>query len=90
MLLFPSAFDLVYGPMHWDLLTRARATDNQLYVASICPAREEKEGFTYWGHSMIADPWGRVLVKAGVKEEIVFYEIGMYFSKVFYFKLFIF
>lgn len=78
MLLFPNAFNTVVGPMHWDLLNRARATDNQVYVASICPAREDGEGVVYWGYSMFSDPWGRVLAQAGIKEEIVFYEIGKY------------
>lgn len=78
MLLFPNAFNTVIGPLHWELLNRTRATDNQVYLASISPARDDNSSYVAWGHSMISDPWGRVLVEAGVYEETVFYEIGNY------------
>jgi len=75
MILFPNAFNTVIGPLHWDLLNRARATDNQLYVASISPARDDHGGYISWGYSMFSDPWGRVLAQAGIREEIIFQEI---------------
>lgn len=78
MLLFPNAFNTVIGPLHWELLNRTRATDNQVYLASISPARADNSSYVAWGHSMISDPWGRVLVEAGVYEETIFYEIGNY------------
>lgn len=49
------------GPLHWELLIRARAVDNQLFVAAISPARDEKAGYQAWGHSTIVSPWGRIL-----------------------------
>jgi len=48
-------------------LARARALDNQVFVASISPARDEGAGYVAWGHSVVLDPWGQVL--ASVKSE---------------------
>ncbi|XP_050495488.1 omega-amidase NIT2-A-like isoform X1 [Bombus huntii] len=39
MLIYPAAFNMTTGPLHWSLLQRFRANDNQLYVACISPAR---------------------------------------------------
>ncbi|XP_050493938.1 omega-amidase NIT2-like isoform X1 [Bombus huntii] len=39
MLIYPAAFNMTTGPLHWSLLQRSRANDNQLYVACISPAR---------------------------------------------------
>ena len=74
----PGAFNLTTGPLHWELLVRGRANDNQVYVAMCSPARsaDSVEGYKAWGESMIVDPTGRVLEKAdGGKEGIVYAEL---------------
>ena len=45
------------GPAHWELLARGRAVDNQVYVASISPARDENASYVAWGHSTLVNPW---------------------------------
>lgn len=65
------------GPAHWELLLRARALDNQLFCASVSPARDEKAGYVAWGHSSIANPWGEVVSKAGPAEEIIYADIDL-------------
>ncbi|BFF88880.1 omega-amidase NIT2-like [Drosophila madeirensis] len=65
MLVYPSAFCICQGPMHWELLQRARATDNQLFVVTCSPARDNMSGYVAYGHSMIVDPWARVHREAG-------------------------
>lgn len=73
MLVYPGAFNMVTGPAHWELLQRARAVDNQLFVAACSPARNEKsDGYIAWGHSSVVSPWGDVIAKAGASEETVF------------------
>ena len=57
LLVFPSAFNMTTGPAHWELLTRARAADNQMYVAMVSPARDETASYVAWGYSSLADPW---------------------------------
>lgn len=54
----PSAFTIPTGQAHWDVLTRARAIENQSYV--IAPAQWSDK--TY-GHTRIIDPWGRIIAE---------------------------
>ncbi|XP_023175535.2 omega-amidase NIT2-like [Drosophila hydei] len=71
MIVYPSAFCICQGPMHWELLQRARATDNQLFVVTCAPARNNMSGYVAYGHSMIVDPWARVLREAGHGRELI-------------------
>ena len=57
LLVYPGAFNMTTGPAHWELLARARALDNQLFVASVSPARDESATYHAWGHSTLVDPW---------------------------------
>ncbi|SPQ21052.1 26b05a84-5f2d-400d-bd53-9c0e7a648c12 [Thermothielavioides terrestris] len=74
-LVYPGAFNLTTGPLHWRLLGRARAVDNQLYVALCSPARDLSAGYHAWGHSLVVDPMAEVLVEAGEEETIVVAEL---------------
>ena len=49
------------GPAHWELLSRARAVDNQVYVAIPSPARDTQATYIAWGHSSVVSPWGEVI-----------------------------
>lgn len=71
MLVYPGAFNMVTGPAHWELLQRARAVDNQLFVAACSPARIEGSGYVAWGHSSVISPWGEVIATANAEETIV-------------------
>lgn len=77
MLIYPGAFNMKTGPLHWELLARSRACDNQVFVASVSPARDASAGYTAWGHSLVVDSWGKVLKSAGAEEEEVFIDIGI-------------
>ena len=70
-LVYPGAFNTTTGPLHWKLLGRARAVDNQLYVALCSPARDLSAGYHAYGHSLVVDPMAEVLVEAGEGEEVV-------------------
>ncbi|QUC20408.1 uncharacterized protein UV8b_04649 [Ustilaginoidea virens] len=70
-LVYPGAFNLTTGPLHWRLLAQARALDNQIYVALCSPARDMAAAYHAWGHSMVVDPMASVLVEAGEAETIV-------------------
>merc|ERR1719361_2583465 len=61
MLIYPGAFNLTTGPAHWELLQRARAVDNQCYVATASPSRDLDFSYHAYGHSTITGPWGDVL-----------------------------
>lgn len=75
MLLYPAAFNMTTGPLHWELLQRGRANDLQLYVATVSPARVTGAEYVAYGHSMVIDTWGKVLTAAGDGEEIVYADI---------------
>jgi deaminated glutathione amidase len=73
----PSAFTKVTGLEHWQCLLRARAIENQAYViaANQCGIGS---GVETYGHSMIVDPWGRVLIEASEnKEEIIYADMNL-------------
>ncbi|KAK0388259.1 hypothetical protein NLU13_4504 [Sarocladium strictum] len=74
-LIYPGAFNLTTGPMHWKLLAQARAMDNQLYVAMCSPARDMEATYHAYGHSLLADPLANVVVEAEEKETIVEFEL---------------
>ncbi|MDO8908332.1 MAG: carbon-nitrogen hydrolase family protein [Pseudohongiella sp.] len=57
----PSAFTRVTGEAHWEVLLRARAIENQCYMIGAGQGGVHNERRETFGHSMIVDPWGRVL-----------------------------
>lgn len=62
VLIFPAAFNTTTGPLHWELLLRARAVDQQCFVVAASPARSpDPSAYQAWGHSMVVSPWGHVL-----------------------------
>lgn len=81
VLFLPAAFHEATGPTHWELLSRARACDNQFYVAAINPARNPTATYVTWGHSMIVDPQGQIVVQGGTNEEIISAKIGKCHTK---------
>ncbi|TNY24788.1 carbon-nitrogen hydrolase [Rhodotorula diobovata] len=75
-MVYPAAFNLTTGPLHWDLVQRARAVDNQVYVAMCSPARAtEGDGYKAWGHSSLFDPMGKCVGQLEEKEDILFVDI---------------
>ncbi|XP_031430404.1 omega-amidase NIT2 [Clupea harengus] len=77
LLVYPGAFNMTTGPAHWELLQRGRAVDNQVYVATASPARDDTASYVAWGHSTVVNPWGEVITKAGAKEEVVYADIDL-------------
>lgn len=61
VILVPAAFNLTTGPAHWELMFRSQAVNNQCFTVGTAPARDLSASYHSWGHSMVADPWGRVV-----------------------------
>lgn len=61
---------------HWRVLAQARAIENQMYVVA-CNTAGEHAGVAMGGHSMVVDPWGRVLAEAGESQEILNVELDL-------------
>ncbi|XP_043470216.1 omega-amidase NIT2-like [Leptopilina heterotoma] len=70
LLIYPGAFSLTTGHLHWTLLQRSRANDNQLYVACVSPARGTSRHIAY-GHTQLTDPWGTILRELEEKEDMI-------------------
>lgn len=71
----PAAFTKTTGEAHWHVLNRARAIENGCYVVSPCAAGAVKGGGACFGHSLIVDPWGRVLADGGEGKGVITAEI---------------
>ena len=71
----PAAFTLFTGKDHWELLVRARAVENQCYVAAANEWGADAAGRASYGRSMIVDPWGVVLAAAPDEDTVVSAEI---------------
>ena len=65
------------GPAHWELLQRARAVDNQMYVAAVSPARNPASGYQAWGHSTLISPWGDVVATCDHEAAIVIADVDL-------------
>ncbi len=77
LLIFPGVFGMTTGPAHWELLMRSRAVDNQVFVAGAAPANIPKASNQVYGHSMVVDPWGRIISLADEKENLLTVEIDL-------------
>ncbi|HEX5935244.1 MAG TPA: carbon-nitrogen hydrolase family protein [Pseudorhizobium sp.] len=78
LLTVPAAFTRQTGEAHWEVLLRARAIENGAFLIAAAQAGLHEDGRETFGHSMIVDPWGKVLASAGGSgEEIVIAEIDV-------------
>ena len=77
LIVLPAAFTYPTGMVHWDLLMRSRAMDNQVYFAGNAPARDENGIFKAYGNSCIVDPWAEFVAHADEKECIIYGDIDL-------------
>jgi predicted amidohydrolase len=71
----PAHFTLYTGRDHWHVLLRARAIENQLFVAAAAQVGETIPGKPSYGRSLVADPWGIVLAQAPDEETVILAEL---------------
>lgn len=74
---FPAAFNMTTGPLHWELLFRSRAMDNQLYTIGCAPARARNGKYVSYANSIVCDPWGKVIANAGEGEAVTVCDIDL-------------
>ncbi|HQC36040.1 MAG TPA: carbon-nitrogen hydrolase family protein [Bacillota bacterium] len=75
LIVLPAAFSKATGTMHWDLALRSKAVDNQLFIAGCSPAR--RKPYEVYAHSLVADPWGKVIARAGTRPEMLICDLDM-------------
>jgi len=81
ILTVPAAFTVPTGMAHWETLLRARAIENQAYVLAAAQWGEHPGGRKTWGHSMMIDPWGDVMVKQEEGEGVIVTDLDMAFLR---------
>ena len=73
----PAAFTVPTGKAHWHLLQRARAVEASAYVVAAAQVGLHEDGRRTYGHSLVVDPWGEVLLDMGEQAAgVAFAEIG--------------
>jgi omega-amidase len=77
VLMVPGAFNMTTGPAHWEILFRARAVDNQVFVCGCAPARDEQAGYVSYGNSLVVSPWGEVVRRLGAEEGTIIETIDL-------------
>jgi predicted amidohydrolase len=67
----PAAFTMETGKDHWEVLLRARAIENQVFVLAAAQCGPHPPANACYGNAMVVDPWGIVLARAGYRESVV-------------------
>jgi deaminated glutathione amidase len=74
-LAIPSAFTRQTGEAHWHVLMRARAIENGSFVFAAAQGGEHENGRATFGHSLVVDPWGRIIAEGGIEPGVVFADV---------------
>lgn len=73
----PAAFTVPTGKAHWQVLLRARAIEAELFVVAAAQAGHHEDGRDTYGHSLVADPWGELLLEMGGEPGLGFAEVDL-------------
>lgn len=73
----PSVFTVPTGRAHWETLLRARAIENQVYIIAPDQTGQHPASMEAYGHSMIVDPWGKIIAQAGTEPGLVLADIDL-------------
>ncbi|HET9175387.1 MAG TPA: carbon-nitrogen hydrolase family protein [Pseudolabrys sp.] len=76
MLAIPSAFTKQTGEAHWHVLVRSRAIENGCFVFAAAQGGRHENGRDTFGHSLIVDPWGRILAEGDTEPGVIVAEIN--------------
>lgn len=77
LLVVPASFNMTTGPIHWELMFRQRAVDNQCFTVGVSPARDINGLYVSYGNSIVVSPWGEVIYRADEKETVAVVDIDM-------------
>jgi predicted amidohydrolase len=77
VLTVPAAFTKQTGEAHWNLLLRARAVETGCFVLAAAQGGHHENGRDTFGHSLVVDPWGRVIAEAGIEPGVTIADIDL-------------
>lgn len=75
ILLVPAAFTVPTGRAHWETLLRARAIESAAWVIASAQVGTHEDGRETWGHSLVIDPWGEIILDLGTENGLAFADI---------------
>jgi len=77
LIVYPGCFNQTTGPLHWELLLRSRAVDNQVYTIGCATSRFREDPTMYqsWGHSLCSDPMGKLIASTEEDPAIIYADI---------------
>ncbi|WP_375751500.1 carbon-nitrogen hydrolase family protein [Vibrio sp. HN007] len=81
IIVVPAAFTATTGKAHWEVLLRARAIETQCWIVACGQGGIHPCGRETWGHSMIIDPWGNVVMKLDQKSGVLVTDIDHNITK---------
>jgi predicted amidohydrolase len=73
----PSNFTAPTGAAHWEVLIRARAVEGQFFVVAPAQTGRHNAKYTSYGHSMLVDPWGKILATASTNPALLYGDISL-------------
>ena len=73
----PAAFTVPTGRAHWQVLLRARAIEAELFIVAAAQAGRHEDGRETYGHSLVADPWGELLLEMDGEPGLAFVELDL-------------
>ena len=73
----PAAFTVPTGKAHWHILLRARAIEAGLFVVAAAQVGRHEDGRQTFGHSLVIDPWGEVLLDMGEEQGVGFADVDL-------------
>jgi deaminated glutathione amidase len=83
VIVLPAAFTMTTGKDHWEILIRARAIENGVYMVAPAQVGADASGKWCYGRSLIVDPWGTVLATAPDRETVITADLDLaYLAKV--------
>jgi predicted amidohydrolase len=74
-LAIPSSFTRQTGEAHWHVLMRARAIENGCFVLAAAQGGDHEDGRATFGHSLVVDPWGKIIAEGGTEPGVVFADV---------------
>lgn len=77
ILAIPAAFTVPTGKAHWEILLRARAIEAGVFVVAAAQSGAHQDGRATYGHSMVIDPWGDVLLEMGTETGVGLCDIDL-------------
>ena len=77
ILAIPAAFTVPTGLAHWEILLRARAIEAGAFVVAAAQHGQHQDGRSTYGHSMVVDPWGKILLDMGEGNGVDFCDLDL-------------